>query len=58
MIIINVIVQPRGNTETVVITGGTRGIGAEVVKKLLQCNMHVIIGNDCNFLFDNSRNRI
>ncbi|ODM91811.1 Dehydrogenase/reductase SDR family member on chromosome X [Orchesella cincta] len=36
--------QPRGNTETVVITGGTRGIGAELVKKLLQCNMHVIIG--------------
>lgn len=49
MVIINLKVQPRGNTETVVITGGTRGIGAEVVKKLLQCNMHVIIGKDCVF---------
>lgn len=30
--------------EIAVITGGARGIGAEVVKQLLQCNMHVIIG--------------
>lgn len=30
--------------EVAVITGGARGIGAEVVKQLLQCNMHVIIG--------------
>ncbi|XP_046665966.1 retinol dehydrogenase 12 [Homalodisca vitripennis] len=30
--------------EVAVITGGARGIGAEVVKKLLLCDMHVIIG--------------
>lgn len=28
-----------------VITGGARGIGLEVVKKLVQCEMHIIIGN-------------
>jgi 3-oxoacyl-ACP reductase-like protein len=28
-----------------IVTGGSRGIGAEVVKKLLQCDMEVIIGN-------------
>lgn len=27
-----------------IVTGGSRGIGAEVVKKLLQCDMEVIIG--------------
>lgn len=27
-----------------VITGGARGIGKEVVRNLLQCNMHVVIG--------------
>uniref|UniRef100_A0A2H8TZU1 Dehydrogenase/reductase SDR family member on chromosome X n=1 Tax=Melanaphis sacchari TaxID=742174 RepID=A0A2H8TZU1_9HEMI len=27
-----------------VITGGARGIGLEVVKKLVQCEMHIIIG--------------
>jgi len=27
-----------------VITGGARGIGFEVVRMLLQCNMHVVIG--------------
>jgi NAD(P)-dependent dehydrogenase (short-subunit alcohol dehydrogenase family) len=30
--------------EVAVITGGARGIGVEVVKKLLQCGMHVVIG--------------
>jgi len=33
-------------SETIVITGGTRGIGAEVVKKLLICNKNVILGKD------------
>lgn len=28
-----------------IITGGARGIGLEVVKKLVQCGMHVVIGN-------------
>lgn len=27
-----------------VVTGGTRGIGLSVVKMLLQCDIHVIIG--------------
>jgi len=27
-----------------IVTGGSKGIGAEVVKKLLQCDMEVIIG--------------
>lgn len=27
-----------------VITGGSRGIGLEVVRMLLQCDMHVIVG--------------
>lgn len=27
-----------------IVTGGSRGIGAEVVKQLLQCDMEVIIG--------------
>lgn len=30
--------------EVAVITGGARGIGVEVVKKLLQCGIHVVIG--------------
>ncbi|XP_072154000.1 polyprenol dehydrogenase [Bemisia tabaci] len=30
--------------EVAVITGGARGIGVEIVKKLLLCDMHVIIG--------------
>jgi hypothetical protein len=30
--------------EVAVVTGGARGIGVEVVKKLLQCGMHVVIG--------------
>jgi hypothetical protein len=30
--------------EVAVITGGARGIGVEVVKTLLQCGMHVVIG--------------
>lgn len=30
--------------EVAVITGGARGIGVEVVKNLLKCDMHVIIG--------------
>ncbi|XP_065226593.1 retinol dehydrogenase 12-like isoform X2 [Planococcus citri] len=27
-----------------VVTGGARGIGKEIVRKLMQCNMHVVIG--------------
>ncbi|XP_069680516.1 polyprenol dehydrogenase-like [Periplaneta americana] len=30
--------------EVAVVTGGARGIGVEIVKKFLQCDMHVIIG--------------
>jgi len=30
--------------ETAVVTGGSRGVGASLVKTLLQANMHVIIG--------------
>ena len=30
--------------EVAVITGGARGIGVEVVKKLVQCGIHVVIG--------------
>jgi hypothetical protein len=30
--------------EVAVITGGARGIGVAVVKKLLQCGIHVVIG--------------
>jgi 3-oxoacyl-ACP reductase-like protein len=36
--------------ETAVITGGSRGIGAAVVRKLLQCDMHVIIGTFKKFM--------
>ncbi|VVC32302.1 Hypothetical protein CINCED_3A006046 [Cinara cedri] len=36
------IVSKRG--KVAVITGGARGIGLEVVKKLAQCGMHIIIG--------------
>lgn len=32
------------NGKTAVITGGSRGIGAEVVKMLIQCDIHVVIG--------------
>uniref|UniRef100_A0A1B6MD48 Uncharacterized protein n=1 Tax=Graphocephala atropunctata TaxID=36148 RepID=A0A1B6MD48_9HEMI len=35
---------PRRPEEVAVITGGARGIGAEIVKQLLLCEMHVIIG--------------
>ncbi|KAL0272735.1 UNVERIFIED_CONTAM: hypothetical protein PYX00_005596 [Menopon gallinae] len=37
-------VLPTKTGEVAVITGGTKGIGYEVVKKLLECDMHVIIG--------------
>jgi len=30
--------------DVVVITGGARGIGVEVIKKLLQCHFHVVMG--------------
>lgn len=32
------------NGKIAIITGGSRGIGVEVVKMLLQCDIHVIIG--------------
>lgn len=29
---------------TAIVTGGSRGIGAEVVRMFMECDMHVIIG--------------
>lgn len=37
---------PRRPGEVAVITGGGRGIGFEIVKKLLILDMHVVIGNN------------
>jgi len=37
--------MPNCSGETVVLTGGTRGIGFEVLRKLLLCNSHVILGS-------------
>lgn len=39
------------SNRTVLITGGTRGIGFEVVRMLLQCDMKVIIGRNFKFFF-------
>jgi len=36
--------NPKRTGDVVIITGGTKGIGAEVVKKCLQTEMNVIIG--------------
>lgn len=35
---------PQCSGRIALITGGTRGIGLEVIKMLLQCDIHVIIG--------------
>lgn len=35
---------PNKSGQIAVITGGARGIGVEVVKMLMQCDMRVIIG--------------
>ena len=43
------------------ITGGARGIGAEVVQMLLQCDVHVIIGTfveACDFIICKNGNRL
>ena len=37
--------------EVAVITGGARGIGVEVVQKLLECRMYVVIGKVTLFLY-------
>lgn len=37
--------------EVAVITGGARGIGVEVVKCLLKCDMEVIVGKNSLLLF-------
>lgn len=36
---------PQMPGRVAIVTGGSRGIGAEVVRMLLQCDMEVIIGN-------------
>jgi len=38
------LVLPLMSNKVAIVTGGSRGIGAEVVKKLLRCDMEVIIG--------------
>lgn len=43
------VVMPKRAGDTAVITGGSRGIGAEVVKQLMILDMHVIIGNNTTF---------
>lgn len=35
---------PSKPDKVAIVTGGSKGIGAEIVKKLLQCDMEVIIG--------------
>lgn len=35
---------PLKTGKVAVITGGSRGIGVEVVKMLMQCDIHVVIG--------------
>lgn len=35
---------PIKSNQVAVITGGTRGIGLEVIKMLLKCDINVIIG--------------
>lgn len=36
---------PLVSNKIAIVTGGSKGIGAEIVKKLLQCDMEVIIGD-------------
>ena len=47
---------PLNSGKTAVITGGTRGIGVEVIKLLLKCDINVIIGKKQNniYLFKSS----
>lgn len=35
---------PLKSNQVAVITGGTRGIGLEVIKMLLKCDINVVIG--------------
>lgn len=41
---------PIKSGKTAVITGGTRGIGLEVIKLLLKCDINVIIGNNLGLI--------
>lgn len=43
LIIFSFLDLPKRSHEVAIVTGGSRGIGLEVVKKLLECDMHVVI---------------
>ncbi len=42
---------PNCTGQVVVLTGGTRGIGLEILKKLLQAKFHVVIGKVWVYFF-------
>lgn len=47
---------PTKSGKTAVITGGTRGIGLEVIKLLLKCDINVIVGRVTTlFLIENKK---
>lgn len=43
-LIINFVDLPKRSNVIAIVTGGSRGIGLEVVKKFLMSDMHVVIG--------------